>query len=589
MITRKTVWKIFGIILILISSLTIVNILDGQIDYQNSEEVYGSGKIVAESQGSLVHEIPGKNLIEGEMAISPELPRGLSLFQESWEISGRLTDNYEERVCIIIGDGSVSCWDDSALIPEFPVFISPKILNPDREAVFSSISVGFEFACGVLNLIDSAPQLFCWGTGDFGAMDYEEITQSGTTNIVKINRSGWTHISVGKSHACGVINNTEVYCWGDGAVGQLGIGEAVFSSTPMLVTSSPNGILQIESGAFHTCILHYGGYVDCWGWNSHGQIGSGEDYESRFPSRISIPPEPDYSLSLGELFSCLISDSKSHIVCWGDNRENQISSLERDSFDVPQVFSLNQSGTYKLESSDSRNCILFGGFDLTCYGEGIDNDGLEISFSRIAEEILPLDGKVCLIDVDRRIFCKSYDSSPHIRGLPIGIYSFIVPNEITRGTISGIPVGEFIGDFSLIDSTGSIIGEFRIEVSFGLDTDSDGWSDKTEIGCNSDPNNTNVVPIDTDGDWVCDRFDLDDDGDGHPDNIDRFPYDATEWRDDDRDGIGRNSDSYEISPGMKSGLMTLSILFIVLMIEVISIRSDYFSRNEFTTTMVEEE
>ena len=587
--SRKPIWKIFGIIVVLIGLFSIENILTDNLDYQNSDEVYGGAKIVAESQGSLVYEKPAKHLIEGEIIISPQLPNGLSLFQESWEIDGRLADNYEDRVCIIIGDGSVSCWDDSSVLPDVPVFISPKILNLTKESVFTSISVGFEFSCGILKLIDSESELYCWGTGSFASMDYEYITESGMTKIVKISRLGWTHVSVGKAHICGVINSTEVYCWGDGTVGQLGIGEVAFSSSPTLVTSSSSSISQIESGAFHTCILHYLGYVDCWGWNSHGQIGSGESYESRVPSRISTPPELDYTLSLGELFSCLISDSKSHIVCWGDNRENQISSLEKVSFDDPQIFPLNRSGKYILESSDSRNCILFDGFDLTCYGEGIDSDGLEISVSRNVVEILPLDGKVCLIDIDRRVFCKNYDSSPHIKGLPIGIHSFIMPNEISRGTISGIPVSEFIGDFSLIDSTDSIIGEFRIEVSFGHDTDSDGWSDTTEIRCNSDPNNTNVVPIDTDGDWVCDRFDLDDDGDGHPDNIDRFPKDATEWRDDDRDGIGRNSDSYEISPGMKSGSMTLTILFIVLMIEVISIRSGYYNRNESVAARAEEE
>ena len=125
------------------------------------------------------------------------------------------------------------------------------------------------------------------------------------------------------------------------------------------------------------------------------------------------------------------------------------------------------------------------------------------------------------------------------------------------------------GDFDLTELVNGL------SIMFGDDSDNDGWSDIEESRCNSDKYDIRQIPIDTDGDMICDRFDEDDDGDGFQDTIDRFPLDVTEWRDDDRDGIGRNSEYYEISPGMKSGLVTLGILFILLLIEVISIRSGY--------------
>jgi|GEM_PF-6573339 len=41
---------------------------------------------------------------------------------------------------------------------------------------------------------------------------------------------------------------------------------------------------------------------------------------------------------------------------------------------------------------------------------------------------------------------------------------------------------------------------------------------------------------------------LDTDGDGHPDDVDAFPNDPTEWADTDGDGVGDNSDAFPLDP-----------------------------------------
>jgi cyclophilin family peptidyl-prolyl cis-trans isomerase len=56
--------------------------------------------------------------------------------------------------------------------------------------------------------------------------------------------------------------------------------------------------------------------------------------------------------------------------------------------------------------------------------------------------------------------------------------------------------------------------------------------------------------IDTDGDGIVDRDDLDDDNDTVPDSIDAFPLDVTESVDTDGDGIGNNEDSDDDGDGI---------------------------------------
>ena len=70
------------------------------------------------------------------------------------------------------------------------------------------------------------------------------------------------------------------------------------------------------------------------------------------------------------------------------------------------------------------------------------------------------------------------------------------------------------------------------------DYDKDGWYDTEEGPCGTSPWNVSDVPPDWDEDWICDPDDLDDDGDGVPDQIDACPY-STRWMDrDDTDNDG---------------------------------------------------
>jgi len=56
--------------------------------------------------------------------------------------------------------------------------------------------------------------------------------------------------------------------------------------------------------------------------------------------------------------------------------------------------------------------------------------------------------------------------------------------------------------------------------------------------------------LDEDGDLLLNEFDDDDDNDGIPDELDRFPLDASESLDQDNDGIGNNADTDDDNDGL---------------------------------------
>ena len=82
------------------------------------------------------------------------------------------------------------------------------------------------------------------------------------------------------------------------------------------------------------------------------------------------------------------------------------------------------------------------------------------------------------------------------------------------------------------------------------DDDNDAWSDSDEASCGSDSLDNASIPMDYDGDLVCDVMDLDDDNDGTEDTLDAFPMNNTEDTDTDGDGIGNNADTDDDGDGI---------------------------------------
>ncbi len=112
-----------------------------------------------------------------------------------------------------------------------------------------------------------------------------------------------------------------------------------------------------------------------------------------------------------------------------------------------------------------------------------------------------------------------------------------------------------LDDTEWLDTDGDGIGN-------NADTDDDGqgtpaevpasmedWTDAEEIACGSDPLDSTSTPVDSDGDFICDVVDDDDDNDGTTDGMDSFPFDAVEDTDQDGDGIGDIADTDDDDDG----------------------------------------
>ena len=92
-------------------------------------------------------------------------------------------------------------------------------------------------------------------------------------------------VAVGDDHACALLQNGDVYCWGDNTHGQLGRPGAA-SATPVKVSGGFT-FSAISAGRLHTCAIESGsGAIGCWGANDSGQLGDGTTTDRDHPVAV---------------------------------------------------------------------------------------------------------------------------------------------------------------------------------------------------------------------------------------------------------------------------------------------------------------
>jgi alpha-tubulin suppressor-like RCC1 family protein len=181
------------------------------------------------------------------------------------------------ETCARTDEGRVWCWggnyagqlqDGTDTVINAPVLAA----LPDPPAKDISAGQGMH-ACAVL--IDGT--VWCWGRNDFGQLgDGTRTDRLVPTKVPGILSA--TAVSTGFTHTCAVMVDGRISCWGDGSVGQLGDGshgETTYRANPVTVAAEGVVFLEVAVGAGATCARDTKGVVWCWGMQGGGLLGDG--------------------------------------------------------------------------------------------------------------------------------------------------------------------------------------------------------------------------------------------------------------------------------------------------------------------------
>ncbi|KAI1887412.1 hypothetical protein AGOR_G00190030 [Albula goreensis] len=189
---------------------------------------------------------------------------------------------------------------------------------------------------------------------------------------------GVTAIACGQDHCLALCKSGQVYSWGKGEEGQLGIGACQLKNLKPRKVVIPIPILipifQVSCGNVHSLALTAGGEVFSWGQNSHGQLGLGKE--------VSIQPTPHPLLSLHGVPVTQISAGGAHslflslsglVYCCGANAVGQLGLNridERGRFNVREVPALRSLGVSYISCGEAHTAVLAQEGGVFTFGEG---------------------------------------------------------------------------------------------------------------------------------------------------------------------------------------------------------------------------
>jgi alpha-tubulin suppressor-like RCC1 family protein len=165
--------------------------------------------------------------------------------------------------------------------------LTPVAVTSPGGVIFMEISSTGFHTCALAN--DS--HTYCWGMNDNGQLGNGSTANQSTP--VQVNSPAGTSfmkISTGRAHTCGLSNDARTWCWGTGDWGALGNGSTASRSNPTEV-SAPSGVTfnSIATGNGHTCAISNEAKAYCWGWNSSGQLGTGDTTDRMTPTEVNVP------------------------------------------------------------------------------------------------------------------------------------------------------------------------------------------------------------------------------------------------------------------------------------------------------------
>jgi alpha-tubulin suppressor-like RCC1 family protein len=178
---------------------------------------------------------------------------------------------------------------------------------------------------------------------------------------------GVAEVSSGPDHACALLVDGAVVCWGNNYSGQLGDGTTRDRHAPVKV-EGVSGAIAVSANGDSSCALLADGSVVCWG----------VDYvETGLPGGPGLPPHQIHglvevsSISVGDNYHTCAAHTEGGVSCWGNNRFGQLGDgTEVDS--VTPVSVLELANAAGVAANSFTTCAVLRDGGVSCWGSGLD-------------------------------------------------------------------------------------------------------------------------------------------------------------------------------------------------------------------------
>lgn len=252
----------------------------------------------------------------------------------------------------------------------------------------------------------------CWGRGDVGqngdGFSDEETDPPGPVSTL----TEALEIGAGEDHACAVLIDGRLECWGENRNGELGQPASLRRSYRPLPVEGVTEAVQVAVGLDTTCVLLASGHVECFGWGGGGELGDGQsggEYHSYTPVEVQGLSNAT-AIAAGDSSNCALLQT-GRVECWGA----QMGDGESASSDVPVEIS-GIEGATAVAAGHFDGCAVLASGRIACWGyngAGELGDGstqsaysaVEVSGIETATQVSTGTFHTCAVLEDGRVEC----------------------------------------------------------------------------------------------------------------------------------------------------------------------------------------
>lgn len=225
---------------------------------------------------------------------------------------------------------------------------------------WAQLAVGSLSTCA----ITTTHELWCWGYGAYGALGIG--TLPATSPPTKVS-DGWAQVAVASDHACGVKTDGSLWCWGANEHGQLGDNMAEFQAPAPVRVAPEIAWAAAAVGYQFSCALDAGQELYCWGRSDLGQTAGGHFVQANVPLFV---PGSWMGLVTGDAHGCAIDTSDGVARCWGQNGSRQLGDGTTAMFQPAPVAVAGGHAFTQLAAGSSFTCGLEADGAAWCWGDG---------------------------------------------------------------------------------------------------------------------------------------------------------------------------------------------------------------------------
>ncbi|KAG5682891.1 hypothetical protein PVAND_012209 [Polypedilum vanderplanki] len=207
--------------------------------------------------------------------------------------------------------------------------------------------------------ITSNNEVYSWGCGDNGRLGLgdDNLSMQKPTKITALSDKQVVGASCGANYSAVFTNHGELYTFGHGLYGKLGHGSSDDKNVPTLVNAlKSHKIIDVACGDTHTLCVNDQGKVFAFGDCDFGKLGVGTTNGAQVPILVESLSNIK-NVYCGSHFSMAISCDGNSIYTWGKNGRLGHENIIEDLYVPKKIEGLNGKKVEKV-SVGSTHCLL---------------------------------------------------------------------------------------------------------------------------------------------------------------------------------------------------------------------------------------